>query len=371
MARRRPFIVTIWLAATLFAWPASDGAAQDGVIDLFAATVAVDETAASAVVAKSTAMARVAPQALRAVLERLTVPEDRPRLPLLERETVESMVRSLSVADEKSALQRYLARVTVSFHPESVRRLLRDSGVSYSESQAPAALVVPVLQRRADLALFSEENVWLEAWQGLAPQSMALTPVVTPIGDLEDLTALEPRRLIDGDRAALLAAADRYGAKDALLALGVLQTSPEGAPKRLDVSLTRYPRDGEESLTVESYVPAAGEDLPGFLTRAAGEIVARLGDDWRELTRLRFDQQGELLVTAEFIDLADWVAMRGALRGNPVVQRMSVESITLREAQVRLDYLGDEAKLATALARAGLNLVQDAGFWRLNRLRRP
>ncbi len=368
MALKRPLIA---LALLLAAWPVLPAAhAQDGGVDLFAATVAVDETAETAVAAKNRAIGLAGPAALGVVFERLVLPEDRALLPSVDGESLQAMIRSLSVAEEKTAPGRYLARVTVAFRPDSVRSLLRGNGIGYSESRAPAALVVPVLQRRADLMLFVAENPWLEAWRALDSQDTALTPLLVPLGDLQDLTELEPGRLIDGDRAALLRAAERYGARDALLALAVLQTDEAGAPRRLDVSVTRYPREGEDSLQVESLTPEPDEAMAAFLDRAVGRIVGRLRDDWKAVTRLQVDRQGELLITAEFIDLADWVAMREILRASPVVETAQVDSITLRDAQVRVRYLGDEARLATALARDGLDLAQDQGFWRLVRVRR-
>ncbi|MEM9899274.1 MAG: hypothetical protein AAF742_07845, partial [Pseudomonadota bacterium] len=76
-----------------------------------------------------------------------------------------SLEQSFEVYDEKSSSKTYRAYITYRFKPDSVRRLLKDAAIPYSEAQTQTALVLPVLRTNAGAYLWERNNPWMAAWK--------------------------------------------------------------------------------------------------------------------------------------------------------------------------------------------------------------
>jgi len=91
-------------------------------------------------------------------------------LPTLSGREVIDVVRDFSVSDERTSSGRYLANLTVRFRPESVRSVLRFSGVPFAETVSKPVAVIPVYQESvvSDPVIWSDSNQWIDAWGQLA-----------------------------------------------------------------------------------------------------------------------------------------------------------------------------------------------------------
>ncbi|HCX14294.1 MAG TPA: DUF2066 domain-containing protein, partial [Rhodospirillaceae bacterium] len=96
------------------------------------------------------------------VIERLVAPEDIERIPTPTTGEIITMVRDFSVSDERSSAVRYLADLSVRFHPGPVQALLRSAGVSYTETVSKPLVVVPLYRENVggSLLLWEESNLW-------------------------------------------------------------------------------------------------------------------------------------------------------------------------------------------------------------------
>jgi hypothetical protein len=86
--------------------------------------IAVDVTAGTAAAARKKALADGEASAFRRLLERITLLEDRHRLPTFKGSDISTFVQDFSVADEKTSSVRYLATLSYRFKRRDVRELL-------------------------------------------------------------------------------------------------------------------------------------------------------------------------------------------------------------------------------------------------------
>ena len=84
--------------------------------------VGVDVTARTAARARSLAIAEGQREALDRLFARLTLREDKDRLPLLDDTSVINLVSGLEFDDEKTSSKRYLANMTVRFNVRYYKR---------------------------------------------------------------------------------------------------------------------------------------------------------------------------------------------------------------------------------------------------------
>lgn len=343
-------------------------------LDVFAVRgIDVDETAESDALAKDRGIAVAKQEALSRLFARLTMPEDAERLPSVGSERLEFLLRDVAIETEKFGGGRYLATLSVRFQADAVRDLLRRAGVAYVETASPRLLSVPMLRTAEGDILWREGNPWLDAWAALEPTER-MVMIVPPLGDLADMAAIDAPRAAAGDLTALSALAQRYGTAGAMVSTLALATTAEGMNKA-DVGVTIYGPGWGGRAFVGSYVEtaalaaeaAASETDPGlqelarlrlFLKDVAGQISDQLELAWKRDNLLRFDLGSRTIeVLAPLSGLGDWLAVRRGLAAAPPVSAVALDSLSIQEAKVALTFVGDEAKLAVALAQVGLDLA--------------
>jgi len=346
------------LAFVLLVCAAAPAVAQERDADLFIARgVAVEATAQSAAQARDAAILEGQRRALEIVLRRLTPPEAHDRLPSVDGASLATLVDGFLIEREKASATRYIADLTVEFRPRAVRDLLRGVGAPVLDRRPSRLLVLPVFQQDGRTVMFDDPNPWREAWEKVAGAG-GLTPLVLPLGDLDDVAAVSPEQALAGDGAALAALARRHGAQR----WAVVSARAEAGG--LNVTLKRPEGTEVETLRGE---PAA------VMAEAAARLSGRIDAEWRktigQLAAPSAGVEAQLSVRATFADLADWIALRDGLGRNPAVRRLEVGSLTPREAQLVLHHRGAPELLAQALALDGLELQVEpgGGFWRIGR----
>ena len=233
--------------------------------------VDVDATTDSVTQARNDAMAQGQVKAFDRLMQRLVMSGERQNVPEIGAGEVRSMVTDFSVANERTSDVRYLADMTVRFQPDAVRNFLQRARVNYAETQARPIVVVPLYRDDEGWRLWDSPNPWHEAWLN-GPYSDDLVPFEAPLGDIDDVSAIDVQAARNGDTGALRAIADRYGAKEVLLA----RAEVSGSPAVVNFEGQRLL--GSDSGSVSDQVTQGeDEDLVDTLQRAAARIAAASG----------------------------------------------------------------------------------------------
>ncbi len=350
----------------LCAWNAPPILAQGGVDIFTAVNLPVDVTAESALEAREKALQDGQRMALRRVLTRITLRTDHSSLPELDDKAIEQMVATVAVANEKTSTVRYLAKLTVQFHRAAVRQLLRGAGIRFSETRAKPILVLPVLEKGAALSLFENSNIWRNAWAGLDLAQDALMPLRLPLGDLMDITTITAQAALAGRDDLLKVIAHRYEVNNILVAHAVLNIDLRaGGLPRVAVNLLRF-GPGGKSIEVLDYTVRVGNDLEEAMGRLALLVAMDQQEQWKRRTQLSFGEKISLSALVPLSDLSDWLTVRKRLAASAMVSGFQLQGISLQDAQVVIDYLGDADSLAVSLAQRDLKLVLVDGFWMLS-----
>ena len=230
--------------------------------------IAVDATAESASVARQTALARGHVLAMQKLVQRLVVREDVARVSPLSAEQIADLLEGFAVADERTSGVRYLATLTFSFQPDAVRGFLRSQQIRYAEAQSKPAVVVPLYGVAGEALLWDEPNPWRETWEGFNAGEW-LVPLIVPLGDLEDISAIDASDAISGNSERLWALASRYGAHEVMVSQFVLSGDPEEGNANAQIITTRFFKSNPKQSRVHSLRQEPGEDLANLMRRGA------------------------------------------------------------------------------------------------------
>ncbi|WP_394692054.1 DUF2066 domain-containing protein [Hyphobacterium sp.] len=319
--------------------------------------VPIDATASNALEAQTLAMQNGQVAAVRALVERLTLPEDRALIPEITNDEAAMMIGGLQVRNEQRSATRYLGELTVTFDPRAVRSWLNGLGVPFVEAQAREILVLPVLQTANGYWLWNStntetgevnENPWLMEWRTGGYQH-ALSPVSAPSGDAG-------RMLIDGAGAAqmnedqLRSVAQAYGVSR--VAVMIANRSEGGI--RVDGRLFSFDGGGEvTSLSIPTMA------VQTYRT-AARRFVGALESDWKAEAIVRGGMAETLSVTVLYNSLAEWRRLQNALTGASLISSAQLDAIAPTGAMMTLQYRGAMSQLQRELDARGARLMEDA-----------
>lgn len=337
------------------------GAAAAAFDPYTVAGIPAEATAANAVAAREQALTLAQREGLRQLLRRLTLPDAASRLPRVDGLRIETFVRSYEVASEKVAPTRYVVTLNVSYLPDQVGQLLQGAGVPYLDRKPDPVLVVPVLQGAdAGLDLWGDANPWRAAWNAGVPSP--LVELRLPLGDAGDVATLTPDQVLAGDAAAPATLGRRYGATSVLIA----RARPTGGSPPTAVAVEARYADPEEPFAYRDTLQAApGEDEATLLSRAAERVAAAVEAAVKRRLIVPSSQVSAIEVAVPLADLSGWVQIRRTLTAVSEVRSVRVESFERSGARVSLGYAGDAGRLAAAMQRAGLSLVEENGGWQL------
>lgn len=357
---RRLCFASLFLALPLIAGVGAghaQGAAESDVYTVDG--VAVDATAQTAAAARDSALARGQAAAFQRLLSRLTTRADAARLPSPSAAAIADMVLGLEVENEKTSSVRYIADLRVRFRADAVRNLLRQNGIPFAETRSKPVLILPVLAGDSGPVLWEQITPWREAWAAV-PRDEGLVPLVVPVGDLEDLQAVNAESAVSGDAARLNAIARRYDAGDAVVAVATPQYEGETVAS-VQVSINRFSAFGQDETVVESYTPSGGKDA--WAVAAAG-VAANIEESWKRGALIRYDSAHSLTASVSLAGLDELVGIRRRLAGVAILRQADLVYLARNEAQFRFDYFGDERQLVTAFAQHDLILEQGESGWR-------
>jgi hypothetical protein len=296
----------------------------------------------------------------------LTLARDRPRLPAANDAMLNDIIQGFEVANERRSTVRYLADYTFHFRADSIKQLLRNQGIPFAETLSKPLVVLAVLDGANGPVLWDDPNPWREAWNN-ATLPQGLVPLTVPLGEVEDVAAIDAAAAEKGDDAHLQAIAADYGNGDVLVTRAAIKQS--GDAKSVDVTTTRWVPSqlGKEQTWVASFAANAGESDHDLLARAVAGTADQVLDAWKQANIIDYSQAGELVVSVQAPDLPSWLAVRDRLAATPSIQRVELVALDRQRALVTLHYVGDATQLRLALAQHDLDLTGSDPDWGLQR----
>lgn len=322
--------------------------------------VPVDATGRSAAEAREDALARGRAQALRQLLRRLSPSDYWSVLPRIDDLDSVALVAGIQISNEKTSTTRYLADVVYSFDPRRIREILRVNQIPFSEIQARKAVLLPVLETDDGLMLWEEDNVWAARWKE-RNLTNELVPLLSPLGDLEDIVGVSATDAISENWEVLGPFVARYGVGDAVLAKAVLRGQGERqsllmSAVRLSSGTSEFGVPREVEVLVRNRLGLPTERLVDF---GIDQILLKLQEVWKGQTVIGSDSVERLLAaTIRFEGMGEWLAIQDRLSGMPTVNGIKIEALSLTGAEVLLRYVGSPAQLRIAMAQRDLDLLE-------------
>jgi uncharacterized protein DUF2066 len=367
-------LLAAFLALLVAYQPQSARAVSPVETGMFSVTgVEVDVTDKDASSARTRAIIEAQVKAFYILAERLGSPEAAQRLAGMDARDIGRMLRSLSIEEERSAPGRYIGKLTVRFLPGKIREVFGQHGIEVVEDQAPPMVILP-LWKGPNGPVIWEDNLWRKAWLDLKAEQ-SVVPIIIPLGDLEDTSAISPEEALAGDAIKLESLMMRYEAKAILVA--VAEPDPKGgihAVMQGDSPLGRINFDKiytAEDGTIEAAATTAAQRFDDVMLEKWRSVKIKMAADAR--ARAEAEQQAarpsmSLAVAVPFSGIHQWNGIRARLLSTPGVIGVDVSTIAQNGAVIQLAFSDSVETLQQALSGSGLRLARAGGTWVLQPL---
>lgn len=317
--------------------------ASAGRGDIFLVSgVRVDQTAPDGAQARAQGMAAAQRAGFERLARRITSAEDQARLtiPRPDDGSLNQLVRSVDVEEERRSGTRYIGRFAVRFDPNGVRTALQAAGFQVLEARGAPVLVVT-----QPMPTDGSVDLWRQAWEqgGFASELLPVT-VAAPAARA-DWPSLQPIAAAAGAQTVFVATARQTGA--ALVA-----------------DLVEYDANGAQTPRGQASAAVQGGDagLPEAYRRLAEAVNARLQTQWKTGLTLQASQRTRIVVSALYRDMPEWTRVKQGLEqaAQTTISDIRIEAIGREGAVVTFAHTGSLEDLSRALERFNLQLAQSS-----------
>lgn len=361
-----------FLAMVLCLFPVEQASARNTSVYIMA-KVKLDVRADNAVMAKKTALKDGPLQALKLIFKRLAPFRAYDRLPAMTLEDADDVIDSFAVRSEQNSSTRYLALLDYTFSSKRLQALLIKKGVPFFDRRSGKQVLMPVfMSPEVETTDRTDEKYWWRAWRAI-DMKHALTDTRLYKAKKTDQDAW--LQISSGNLEPYQGLRQRYAAQKLILVDA--KVNPER--DRLTLRLFGEDRVGQIDYTQElpvtqgikeAYQTAAVIAF-GILEgrwrepRIAGDVVSvstgtndqgSTDTDPRTASQQLVDRT--VFLRVKFRGLRDWQSIKKRLQRIPGVQKMQINSLSPRGADVRLTYPGGVEQLQTQLSAYRFALAQ-------------
>lgn len=338
-------IAAVFLAALCaFAPGAASAQGRDNVYVV--AGVRVDETAANAAAAQQAGLVAAQRVGFERLIRRLTIPDELTArgVPQVEPATLDRLVSSVDVEEERRSGTRYIGRVTVRFDPSGVRTLLRQFNLTVVDTRTAPILVAPLV---ADGTAEETATAWREAWAngGFGDE---LVPLATAPATLQGAPAWQAAQPFAQAAAASSVLYATLRVQGGTLTATLIEVDANARRERGDVTAR-----------IASDDPTA---LRAALSSLADQASLRIQNDWKARVAVGGGQRGRISASALYASQAQWEQIKDALEGaaQTLISEIRIEAVGRQGALVSFSFVGDRNQLAAELQRRGVSLADTA-----------
>jgi hypothetical protein len=228
------------------------------------------------------------------------------------------------------------------------------------ETANRTVIVLPVYQDGSTITLWDDPNAWRAAWA-----QRPAGRLIVPLGDAEDLAAIDAERAGSGNSEALASIAQRNGGSETVVALATARHQGDRLAG-LDVSTKRYRSGHLVDAQGSSYEAGSGEGEAEFLRRAADAVATEIENGAKKTAGQRSDQQASLSVTVPITSLGEWLQIRDRLSTVAAIRKVDLLSLSRQEAKIEVKYVGTQDQLKSSLAEINLDLDGGNPVWRIH-----
>ena len=323
-----------------------------------AASIAIDQRAATAAGAREAGFDAAARVAFSQVLDRLLL-ADADQQQFFAAHQYDAFTDFVHIIEEKNLEKRYIAELDFCFDAERVRAALQADGLQWAELQSPPILLLPVWKDPGGASAWLRDNQWIAGWRSEVDNYNGLVDLRRLPHNLTHERRFRGDDLLAGDPIKLAAAGRLAGAEQVMVVMAQLDYL--GSNRVVDVEARLFDKVGQPITTVIT-IPKIELDKTDMkqLDMARSMVMDRVEGSWHGANLINSNAAGYLLASLPVANAKQWSDRLDALHQVAVIERVTIRTLDRRGGTVSLALAGSREALQNALTSQGLMLI-DSG----------
>ncbi|OPZ78694.1 MAG: hypothetical protein BWY78_00434 [Alphaproteobacteria bacterium ADurb.Bin438] len=312
-----------------------------------ALSISVDAVDKDATLARKQAIANGQSLGLFKVLERIVAPKDFENLPEVPDEIISDMVQDISVSDEKTSKVRYIANLDIRYKPESIKKYLKDLGVSFVQAPSKPYLLLPLYYSQSnEVFLWESLNSWAKAW---IMADYSVIPLIIPEGNEEDIKNIDIKDILSINKDAFLNWQKLYNANG-----GVIIAEIKDLGNRLKFKAIKYENGVEKEVIQLNY--SYKNDLASALKTIVKNYILKTESNYRDSHSINIADDTFLTVVVPLSSISDWLNIESKLKEIATITKIELKAIKKDKAQIELWFADGLDNLSTSLNEKELEI---------------
>lgn len=327
---------------------------------VYTVDVSVDVTDASASKAREKAMIAANRKAFETVVGKLTTSQGASALLKLSDEQIVNFIKEVSVISEKSSNVRYIANLKVTVSEPILNSYMREKEINSVVAAASKVVIVPVFREFSSdkPLLWEDNNIWRKAWETAAPRNSLVKIEPIPLSGVS-MVEMNAEKALAFDLSALQEVALNNNANDVYVADAVYDGT-EGLKVRL---FSMKSDNAEETVIVPGDLAQSDE----LFARAIEEVSSLIENKLKAAGIAENQMANSIETVFNFSNISEWVRVEKQLKSIAYVRDLQIEAMGAGKVQFKLEFVGSDDKLWSALRNKGFNLKDYGDFYLLEK----
>ena len=342
----------VFLVLLLLFFASGAQAADIFVID----NIMADKAANSPTAARNLAIEDAQQQGFNILINMLTDPNARKALPKLTPQGISAMVKSFEITEEKINGNEYQARFNIFYDEPQIKEFLSQYKVDVLVAKSPPILVLPVFTTGDTAILWEPENPWRKAWRQ-ALNTPSEINLIVPMGDAEDIQKITAADLKAKKFDELLAFANKYGAREVMVAEAFFVENGK-------ILVTRLQPVGPSPTlaNLKDFQQQLDTSGAGFWEQSVASLQQKILEQWSAKGGpLESLSSKHIAIIVGLENPEDWLNIKSKLESVPTIANMELRELSITRAVIDVVYSGSFSKFQEALAKQKLDLLQEGG----------
>ena len=331
--------------------------------------IKVDVSAGNAVEAREKAFEEAQIKGYKMLAEKFLSAEELENLKTPDINTVSAYVKDFEVSKEQLSATRYAGTYKIRYSAKAFAK--KGKSTSNKSSRKPKAqtqraeiLVLPFFEDSGYPMLW-KTNPFMQAWVR-ARDNNKVAPSIVPIGDAQDMSAINDSQALRYNPTNLENLKQRYRASQAAILMATPELTPDGT-QNVAVGIYHAKPYGPElsrQISVRSHV---GEPKDQFYNRIVREVNKIFASSWVRKTAVpqQRAQAAKPVLTGPvqtmvaqvgFTTMRGWVDTKNSIERSYGVSGVNVKSLSPRSATIIVNYQGSVDNLRASLQQNGVDL---------------
>ena len=304
--------------------------------------------------AKEIALLEAQEKGFRNLMNKMLLPSEYEKIQSVNIEKILEFVDAIEIQNEKTAPNKYIGNLTVSFNEEKILRYLNKNDIKFTSLKSKPLLILPIYKFAGVTYLWEKKNIWRNVWLKKINID-GLIPIQSSEGKFSDFIYFNQDKAVKKNLNNLELLAKSHNTTGVLIAILKKKYNRDKSKILFDLDLSIYRFDGEKKIkfkdSIEIYSNEYSEDI---LNDAKVKVEQFVNQQWKTANVTSSQKKFEK-ITVFYKNLNDWINIKKTISNISIIDKFNVKNFSHNEAVIFLSFSGNLTQLKVAFKQSDLD----------------